>query len=200
MAIMTTTASDVAAFILKQSGPMSAWKLQKLVYYAQAWSLVWDKAPLFAEPIQAWRHGPVVPSLYAAHHGAFTVSAVPGGDPSKLAPSQRDTTVAVVDFYGRHDGEWLAEVTHREAPWRDARGGMAAESKSNAIITTAAMEAFYSQISTGNSKIIPEALERGYELLMSLSEDEQHLLDEDEDYDPDELNQWVNGAGPGSAD
>src|SRR6267142_182405 len=35
------TAHDVAAFILKQRGEMTAMKLQKLVYYCQAWSLVW---------------------------------------------------------------------------------------------------------------------------------------------------------------
>ena len=33
---------DVAEYILRKSGPMTAWKLQKLVYYSQAWSLVWD--------------------------------------------------------------------------------------------------------------------------------------------------------------
>jgi hypothetical protein len=42
---------DVAAYILKKKGKMCRWKLQKLVYYSQAWSLVWDGAPLFDEPI-----------------------------------------------------------------------------------------------------------------------------------------------------
>ena len=54
---------DVAASILKQHGPMSTWKLQKLCYYSQAWSLVWDEEPLFSEDIQAWAHGPVIPKL-----------------------------------------------------------------------------------------------------------------------------------------
>ena len=38
---------DTAKYILEQSGPMSAMKLQKLCYYSQVWSLVWDDAPLF---------------------------------------------------------------------------------------------------------------------------------------------------------
>jgi uncharacterized phage-associated protein len=53
---------DVAAYILEQRGPMSAMKLQKLVYYSQAWSLVWEDRPLFREEIQAWASGPVVPA------------------------------------------------------------------------------------------------------------------------------------------
>ena len=34
---MTVSAVDVAAYILDQKGPMTAMKLQKLVYYGQAW-------------------------------------------------------------------------------------------------------------------------------------------------------------------
>ncbi len=58
---MTVSVESVAAYILSQHGKLSAMKLQKLVYYCQAWSLVWDEAPLFQEQIQAWANGPVVP-------------------------------------------------------------------------------------------------------------------------------------------
>jgi uncharacterized phage-associated protein len=39
-------------------------KLQKLLYYAQGWHLAFFDVPLFEDPIEAWRHGPVVGSLY----------------------------------------------------------------------------------------------------------------------------------------
>ena len=54
---------DVAAYILDKLGPISTIKLQKLVYYCQAWSLVWDEEPLFSERIEAWVNGPVVREL-----------------------------------------------------------------------------------------------------------------------------------------
>ncbi len=34
-------AKDVAQYILEKQGEMTSIKLQKLVYYTQAWSLVW---------------------------------------------------------------------------------------------------------------------------------------------------------------
>ena len=40
---------DVAKYILEKQGDMSTMKLQKLCYYAQAWSLVWDDRELFPE-------------------------------------------------------------------------------------------------------------------------------------------------------
>ncbi len=48
---------DVAEYILREMGPVTAMKLQKLVYYSQAWSLVWDEEPIFEEEIQAWANG-----------------------------------------------------------------------------------------------------------------------------------------------
>ena len=78
----TTSAHDVAAHILRKYGPMSPWKLHKLLYYAQAWHLVWEEAPLFPERIEAWGNGPVVSALYPLHKGLFTISEWP--------PSKRD--------------------------------------------------------------------------------------------------------------
>jgi uncharacterized phage-associated protein len=44
------------------------------MYYAQAWHIVWEEEPLFADDFQAWANGPVIPALYAAHRGMFQVT------------------------------------------------------------------------------------------------------------------------------
>ena len=66
---------DVAKYILEKKGTMSTMKLQKLCYYAQAWSLVWDDAPLFDEEFEAWANGPVCRELFFKTQGQFSVSA-----------------------------------------------------------------------------------------------------------------------------
>ena len=43
---------DIAQYILETNGPMTSMKLQKLVYYSQAWATVWDDDLLFEE--QLW--------------------------------------------------------------------------------------------------------------------------------------------------
>ncbi len=70
---LSLSVHDVAAYILKKQGEMSAMKLQKLVYYSQAWSLVWDEKPLFRAQVEAWANGPVARSLYDKHRGQFAV-------------------------------------------------------------------------------------------------------------------------------
>ena len=66
---------DVAKYILTEEGEMTAMKLQKLVFYSQTRSLMWDEQPMFDERIEARANGPVVPSLYEQHKGKFRVSA-----------------------------------------------------------------------------------------------------------------------------
>jgi len=69
------TLFDVAKYITEQTGEVSAMKLQKLMYYAQAWNLVWEEEALFPNDFQAWANGPVLPTLYARHRGMFKVDA-----------------------------------------------------------------------------------------------------------------------------
>ena len=64
------TVFDTAKYIVDKCGEIDTWKLQKLVYYFQAWSLVWDERPLFDAKIEAWENGPVCPDLFA-YNGAL---------------------------------------------------------------------------------------------------------------------------------
>lgn len=111
---------DVAQYILDTLGRLTTWKLQKLCYYSQAWSLAWDGEPLFKERIEAWANGPVIPALYEKHRGNFYITNI-GGDPEKLNKTQRETIDAVLEAYGSKPSSWLSASTHCEPPWKDAR-------------------------------------------------------------------------------
>ena len=141
------SAKDVAAYILQKKGEMTTLKLQKLLYYCQAWSLVWDEEPLFFEQIEAWANGPVVSTVFAKHRNMFKVSASDiDGNPEKLTPTQIESIEAVLEFYGDKDSQWLSELTHMEEPWKNARGNLLPGVSSNNIITHAAMMEYYSSL------------------------------------------------------
>src|ERR1035441_8378065 len=115
---------DVTRYILEKYGPTTAMKLQKLVYYCQAWSLCWDEAPLFSEKIEAWQNGPVVRELFYAYKGQYLVSVCERGNVDLLTPNQKDTIDKVIDFYGKKSPQWLSDLTHSEGPWKIARQGI----------------------------------------------------------------------------
>jgi len=138
--------TDVASYILAHRGPMTAMKLQKLVYYSQAWSLVWDDKPLFPERIEAWAMGPVVPLLYAYHRGQYQVNEINGGNPGALDREERKTVDAVLEFYGDKSSQWLSDLTHQEKPWQDARKGCDPGEFCENEITQASMAEYYSTL------------------------------------------------------
>jgi uncharacterized phage-associated protein len=141
------TAHDVAAYILAKLGEMTAMKLQKLVYYSQAWSLVWDERPMFRDRIEAWANGPVVPLLYQHHRGQFNVRSWSPGSPAALSRDAMDTIDAVLDFYGSKTSQWLSDLTHSERPWREARGTLAPGERGSHVISIGSMHEYYSGLS-----------------------------------------------------
>jgi len=134
---------DVAAYIISKLRPIDAMKLQKLLYYSQAWSLVWDTKPLFTARIEAWANGPVVPEVFRKYQGRYTISQATAGDKTALNADEKGTVDAVLGFYGEKTGFFLSELTHQERPWKDARQGIAPGEKSNVEITKAAMRDYY---------------------------------------------------------
>ncbi len=143
---------DVAAYILQKHESMTAMKLQKLVYYSQAWSLVWDEKPLFSERVEAWANGPVVRELYYEYQGAFRVDSATRGRASALTASEKQTIDSVLAFYGKYSAHQLSELTHSEAPWKDARVGLPAGARSSTEITQGAMAEYYDSLTSAASK------------------------------------------------
>lgn len=137
---------DVAAYILKNIGQMTTMKLQKLVYYCQAWSLVWDEKPLFKEPIEAWANGPVVRKLFDHHRGQFLISSVMIGNPDIFNQEQKETINAVLDYYGKKSSQWLIDLTHMEGPWKKARAGIDEMERGNKVIGLDVMAEYYSSL------------------------------------------------------
>jgi len=137
---------DVAQYILSKSGRLTTWKLQKLCYYVQAWSLVWDDKPLFKEKIEAWVNGPVIPALYSRHQGRFYITDKNiTGEPSNITKQQRDTIDAILDSYGTKSSTWLSELTHSESPWHDTRirANLSCGERGNAEIKLDKMAEYY---------------------------------------------------------
>lgn len=97
-------------------------QLMKLVYIAHGYMLGKHSKPLLQEPVQAWRLGPVVPSVYHAvkEFGSAPVSNVPCADNGFNFSDQENAVMdEVAQMYGKFDGITLSSATHRPGtPWR----------------------------------------------------------------------------------
>lgn len=141
-----TTVFDVANYILEKEGELPAMRLQRLVYYSKAWSLVWDEEELFPEEIQAWSNGAVIPALYAKHKGVFKVTSAFFGEGNSLnlSANQKDTIDQVLNFYGNLTTQELSDLNRQEEPYRIARRGILTMVRGSTPITAEAMFEYYS--------------------------------------------------------
>ena len=144
---------DVAEYVLSEVGYVSTMKLQKLVFYSQAYSLVAFDEPLFSDDFEAWVNGPVCPPLFRAHKGLFVVGKGDlraEGDLGKVTKEQASCVKHVVLALGKLSGQELSALTHAESPWLDARNGCSDDERCTAVIAKQAIKEYYSSSACSN--------------------------------------------------
>lgn len=145
----TTTLKSVAQYFIylsnKDKKAITNKKLQKLVYYSQAWSLVLHNKKLFRDPIEAWVHGPAVRNLYIQYKkfGFNPITEEVDEKTIKIQTKDKKLLNEVWKVYGKFDSEYLEMLSHLEQPWQDARSGLQDHESSNNEITAEAMKGFY---------------------------------------------------------
>lgn len=115
-------------------------KLQKLLYYIEAWNMVFLNNPIFTDDIEAWQHGPAIRSVWD-HFKKYSIlyDELPVCEACSCTMSneQRAVTNDVLDEYGDKTGYYLENLTHSEEPWKKAR------KTSEQIINKQFMKQFY---------------------------------------------------------
>ena len=117
-------------------------KIQKLVYYTQAWYLANFDEPLFNEDMQAWTHGPVVPSVYEKYRGAG-FDALPKEAKPRIPEALVPFLKAIYDQYGQYTAKRLERMTHEELPWKFTRGALPLEARCTKAIDKLMIRNFY---------------------------------------------------------
>jgi uncharacterized phage-associated protein len=119
-------------------------KLQKLLYYLQAWSLGIYKLPFLKCEFEAWVHGPVCRELYDRFKGLYSfVSCAPREFTREIAEADRDFIDYILENYGGFSGSELESMTHQEDPWIEARKGLTTYQASNKVISQEKMQDYY---------------------------------------------------------
>ena len=120
-------------------------KLQKLLYFAQAWHLANKGEPLFDTEFQAWTHGPVARLIYDRFNGQKWGALEAPDNPPKLPKKVVAFLEKVFETYGKYGAKHLERITHEHDPWKNARGGIPLEERCENIITKKSMRDYYGE-------------------------------------------------------
>ena len=142
----------VIAYIFSALHEVTPLTLQKLLYYIQGnYAAIYDK-PLFDAPCEAWVHGPVYRNVYNLFRD-FKYNPIDDDRfvPLKeralpLTPEAKEVVDRVLDTFGMYSGKVLESITHKEAPWLDARKGFLPDETSHAEISLDAMKSYFKKV------------------------------------------------------
>ena len=144
-------AIDAARFLIQLAAAeeepdyLTHLRLQKLLYFAQGWSLAMRNKPLFKERIEAWANGPVVPEVYHEFKGNGDRPIDPDQTPTAqmLSDDEREFLESLWHGYKKYSASSLREMTHKHATWIAARKGLAPGEACNREITQSVMKSFF---------------------------------------------------------
>lgn len=123
---------------------MTHLKVQKLVYYAEAWFLANFDRSLTNEDFEAWAHGPVSPKVYSKYRDNGW-EALPPERAQTLPENVGDYLTAVYNEYGQFSAKRLEALTHSEEPWKVTRGNLPPEARCNESIDRLLMRNYYAE-------------------------------------------------------
>lgn len=140
------TADNVARWILSrnkvrelggEADLISNLKLQKLLYYAQGMYLALYDELLFADEIVAWRHGPVVESVFDKYKVNGSDAIKTFEPPTENFSYNEEATLQFTqEAFGQFSAWKLADMVHAETPWQ--------ETPLNEIITRDKIQQYFS--------------------------------------------------------
>jgi uncharacterized phage-associated protein len=141
--------------------PLTNKKLQKILYYVEAWHLVYFDSQLFSESPEAWIYGPVYPSVYQKYRkykaNPITIDEdYPIQKINELLESfnfndeKKEFLFSVLKYYGSRSALELEILTHREKPWLDAREGLSDFENSTTLISKETMKNYYNSLKIKN--------------------------------------------------
>lgn len=142
-------------------------KLQKLLYYLQAWNLVFFNTPVFQDEPEAWVNGPVYRKVYE-HYRDYQMYEFIRITPEEkehldervadivravgFVPNQQELFDEILSKYGKMASADLGLRTHNESPWINARKGLGIFDYSNNIITHESMAKYYCSLINKNNQ------------------------------------------------
>lgn len=151
--ISTMDSIVLSVYILKHADPMTLWKLQKLLFYCDAYCLAYFDKELLGDKFEAWVHGPVSRKVYDYFVGRtdsrgrlyydINFTADEDNEFEKLASTQKELISAVLKELSIWDTAELESAVCAGVPWKEARGELPDADKCCALISKETTRLFY---------------------------------------------------------
>ena len=142
---------NVVKYIIYKVDDISILALMKLLYFSQGVYAAFTQRYLFVDECEAWVLGPVYRDTYNRYKDVLTnmiENHVICENDIALDSYEKEVINAVLETFGRCSPSDLVKITHREAPWLNARKGLSAAELSNRIIPKESIKNYFEHVKT----------------------------------------------------
>lgn len=153
--ISKVDSNHLVDYILSRGGAMSHLKIQKILFYIQAYHLAYFDEGIVDDDFEAWVHGPVSRKVYNSArdlsilHKELYYFLGEGETPPEqvlretLTSDQIQLVDDVIDELKSLSGLELENMTHSEQPWKYARRGYDPGQRCGVIIPKELIKEYY---------------------------------------------------------
>ncbi len=152
---MPHSAIDVANYFVRRAihdgRPLTPMQVLKLTFLAHGWTLAWTSAPLINEPVQAWKYGPVIPSVYYAFNKYGAAHIFQPTQPVDALPQEvKNRIEKIYVFYSPYTGSQLSALTHKKgSSWDKIAGKFTDYFPMSLEIPDSLIEEYYKELAAG---------------------------------------------------
>lgn len=144
------SAEKMALYIISSGREITNLLLQKVLYYVKAISEVFEGKSIIKEPCEAWKFGPVFPSVYEKYR-EFGKQEIEIGLSKEyvnelLTEEEKRVADYVMSTFGIYNAWFLKDLTHLEEPWLAARKGLAENDASRNVMDEEIISRYFAKI------------------------------------------------------
>lgn len=133
---------EIAKWFL-HTEPMTHKKLQKLLYFSYGIYLAQNNDDynrlnnsLFENKFEAWVHGPVDPKIYSLYkNNGINLLYLEDIDTVSFDSKIMNALNKTLEIYGKYNADELENISHNQAPWKNARKNLMPIESSNNLLS-----------------------------------------------------------------
>ena len=157
------SAEKIALYIISTGREITNLLLQKLLYYVKAISGLFEEKSIIMEPCEAWKFGPVFPSVYEKYRefGKQEIEMNLSKEyvDKLLTEEEKQISDYVMNKFGIYSAWFLKDLTHLEEPWIMARKELSEDDASRNLMDEESISCYFTEINEKYDLKSPDGVE-----------------------------------------
>ena len=156
------SAEKAALYIIGSGKGITNLLLQKILYYVKSISAIFNGVSIISEPCEAWKFGPVFPTVYEKYKEFGKMEITLNLSESYIMELYSEEERKIIDYvlntFGIYNVWFLKDLTHMEDPWICARNGIDENDSSRNVMDDQLIKEYFKKVNERYNLTTPDGV------------------------------------------